>query len=289
MQPYVHHRSKALFVSFSLSLVLFSSIAAAQSSQYKRKQTTPKATATKAASSKAGTPNTAAEKPASNQKLNIEDLEKRYWAPKDTEFKVVQNRKFSKEGRFNLSLGTGILFNDTFSTGTNLFLSSTHYFNEHHGVELRFEMPNQTQNEGTRQVQSVGGEPDQNFEDWALAVNYNWIPFYGKISVLDEKIIYFDMAIYAGLGAVQYTQQGVANTRSLNSFSFNFGVSQQYFLSKNWALKLDVSTRLYNEQRIEFQSSADLGTFKQLNTYILFGGTYFFGSGDKTPSLGGMK
>ena len=146
--------------------ILVSSQADAQSSQYKRKS--------KPATKKAvGKKNSAKTSSATNQKLDIENLEKRYWAPKDTEFKVVQNRKFNKAKRFNLSVMGGTLFNDSFSEGDNLLLSSTHYFDEHNGVEVRLEFPNQRPNEGAKEVQAKGGNPDQNFEDWALSVNYN--------------------------------------------------------------------------------------------------------------------
>lgn len=269
------------------ALSIFASpLANAQSSQYKRKaKPAAKKSAGKKAPAKSGS--------ATNQKLDIENLEKRYWAPKDTEFKVVQNRKFNKAKRYNLSVMGGTLFNDSFSEGDNLLISSTHYFDEHNGLEVRLEFPNQRPNEGAKEVQAKGGNPDQNFEDWAFSVNYNWIPFYGKISVLDNKIIYFDMAVYAGLGYVKYTQQVKDDyshfAETLGSASFNFGISQQYFLSKHWALKLDVSSRYYKEERRLYQDGTSQGSFNQFNTYILFGGTYFFGSGDKEQVVGGKK
>lgn len=268
-----------LVIAFLLTFGMMGS-AFAQTSQYQRKAA-PKAAKKKKSSKKAAT----------NQKLDIENLEKRYWAPKDTEFKVVQNRKFTKAKRFNLSLAGGVLFNDSFSEGTTLMLSSTHYFNEHNGIEVRVEIPSQSPNEGAKEVQNKGGNPDQNFEDWALGVHYNWIPFYGKISVLDEKIIYFDMAVYAGFGYVQYTQQVASGNVSdtIGTASFNFGVSQQFFINSSLALKLDVASRFYREERRLYQDGTSQGSFNQLNTYIMFGGTYFFGGGSKTPVNGGKK
>src|SRR5665213_1189165 len=62
-------------------------------------------------SSKAG----AAAKPA-DEKVDISDLENKYWAPKDTDFSVVQNRTYSKEHRWFFSAQYGIPVSDSYST-----------------------------------------------------------------------------------------------------------------------------------------------------------------------------
>src|SRR5690349_4976024 len=48
----------------------------------------------------------AAAAPAANtpsEKLDVSDLENKYWAPKDTDFSVVQNRTYTKEHKLFLS------------------------------------------------------------------------------------------------------------------------------------------------------------------------------------------
>lgn len=242
----------------------------AQSSQYKRKAAPKKAT-------KAVKGKTTGAKKATNQKLNLEDLEKRYWAPKDTEFKVVQNRKFKKAKRYNVTLMGGLLFNDPFIEGTNLALTSAYYFDEHNGIEVNFENYNHSYGEGGSAVIDKGGAPDVNFENYYIGASYTWIPFYGKISVLDTKIIYFDLAFSAGLGLINYTQQsevaGAGETKS--AVALNIDVSQQYFIHENWSVRFDVRTKIYNEDRIINKSGVDLGGKTQINTYIMIGATYF--------------
>lgn len=244
----------------------------AQTNQYKRKATKKKATSSR---SKAK---------ATNQKLNLEDLEKRYWAPKDTEFKVVQNRKFKKAKRYNVTLMGGVLFNDPFIEGTNLGLSTAYYFDEHHGIEVRYEHYNHAMGEAGEQVIEKGGRPDLNFEKWYLGAAYSWIPFYGKISVLDSKIIYFDMAFSAGLGLIEYEQQSQSSfaAKTKTAVAVNLDLSQQFFIHKNWALRLDARTKIYQEDRIRNSDGTSLGSATQVNTYIMFGATYFFdGKGGK--------
>ena len=50
-------------------------------------------------------------------KLDLKKLEDKYWAAKDTDFSVVQNRTYTKEGRAFLSLSYGPLMNDPYSYG----------------------------------------------------------------------------------------------------------------------------------------------------------------------------
>jgi uncharacterized lipoprotein NlpE involved in copper resistance len=38
-----------------------------------------------------------------DDKVDVKDLEERYWTAKDTEFKVVQNRLYTKEKKFSLT------------------------------------------------------------------------------------------------------------------------------------------------------------------------------------------
>ena len=66
----------------------------AQSDQYKRAK--PKASKKAAGKS--------SKKATKTDKVDISDLEQKYWAPKDTDFSVVQNRTYTKEKRFTFSL-----------------------------------------------------------------------------------------------------------------------------------------------------------------------------------------
>src|SRR4051794_14929352 len=54
---------------------------------------------------------------ADDKKVDISDLENKYWAPKDTDFSVVQNRTYSKDHKFIASLQYGIPINDSHSDG----------------------------------------------------------------------------------------------------------------------------------------------------------------------------
>src|SRR5687768_17351365 len=90
-------------------VVMMASSAFAQNKAYQRKKPAADATAVPAApgaptvkKGDAGQPADAAgvKKPES-EKLDIQGLEEKYWAPKDTDFSVVQNRTYTKAKRFS--------------------------------------------------------------------------------------------------------------------------------------------------------------------------------------------
>ena len=77
-----------------------------------------------------------------SDKLDIKKLEQKYWAAKDDDFSVVQNRRYTKADRFYFNLGGGIPFNDPFATGTIFSGTFGYYFNERWGVDATYTAAN---------------------------------------------------------------------------------------------------------------------------------------------------
>lgn len=50
-----------------------------------------------------------------SDKVDLKKLEDKYWSAKDDEYGVIQNRTFSKAGRFFGAVGYGTLINDPFA------------------------------------------------------------------------------------------------------------------------------------------------------------------------------
>ncbi|MFK8138054.1 MAG: outer membrane beta-barrel domain-containing protein [Bdellovibrionales bacterium] len=230
----------------------------AQSNQYKRKAA-PKASANKA-----------------SKKVDIKAIQEKYWATDSKEFKVVQNRKYKKEKRINFSVMGGVSINDSFNDVSLLSLSGGYYFNEYHGIEGRIEIYDNSLSDASDSVIDQGGFPDINYLENFVGVYYNWIPFYGKLSLLDNKIVYFDMSISPGIGLMQVEQQSsTTNGRSLTVPAIGFDVTQQFFLNNNWSIRVDYRNKFYQEERISYSSGTNLGTKTKFNSYLLFGVTYY--------------
>ncbi len=175
-----------------------------------------------------------------NDKLDIQKLEQKYWAAKDDDFSVVQNRKYSKAQRFYVSGAAGTPVNDPFSDGTYLGLSFGYYFNERWGVEASYNHANFKENDATTQFQTqYMNSPDFNTITSTYFLTGTFVPFYAKMSVLDKTIIYFDMGINLGVGMNNYQIEKNTGAESKSSPALKLGVFQQIFFSEHFAIRAD--------------------------------------------------
>jgi outer membrane beta-barrel protein len=183
-----------------------------------------------------------------SDQLDVSGLEKKYWAAKDTDFSVVQNRTYSKVGRFALSPSYGFLINDPYSDGPTFGLSGQYFFTERYGIEVMATHTMSKDNTQTSAFQSrYQAIPDHNKISDFAGVGFNWVPFYAKMSVLNSTIIYFDMAITPGFGVSRYEQQVLGGNVNQTAPTAFINVTQHYFLNKNFALRIDYENRWFNE------------------------------------------
>ena len=273
----------ALVISFG-----FMSLAHGQSGQYKRpvkrKIVSPKV------GEKAGA------KKQDSEKLDISDLEKKYWAPKDTDFSVVQNRTYTKNRKWALGVSFGPVINDTFSTGFNLNIDGDFFFSERWGAGFSYSNSSLKNSKATDTfVSGLGGggvHPDFNRITSYFGVSASWVPFYAKMSVLGKKITYFDMAITPTLGITNYEQLLNGGNSTDSSFTYGLDITQYYFFHKNFALKATFKNRWFTEERKRYTNTAQgsegdsLGSQTANTTMILIGVTWFF---DPVQFLEGKK
>lgn len=229
---------------------------------------------------RAASPPAASDEENKSDKLDVTDLEKKYWAAKDTDFSVVQNRLFPKAGRLALSAGYGMLVNDAYSEGTNLSTSLNYYFSERMGLELNYMQTNAEDNNSTEYFKTrFGATPDHGKIESYYGAAFNWVPFYAKMSVQNIKIIYFDMAISPGVGVTSYEQQVSTGNKTVTAPTVSLDVTQSFFLNRHFAFRFDYKNRWFQEQIVGHSgASAGREIKKETNhtTILLFGATVFF-------------
>lgn len=278
-------------VATLLALCMFAaSAASAQSKQYQRKSSAPaEAPIGAAIPPKAGTapakdakPNEPTSPKAEGDKLDISELEQKYWAPKDTDFSVVQNRTYTKANRFALTAGYGPTVNNTFSAGNYTTLQANYYFSERTGVEFTYMAADLRDSDATRKFKSGlsggGVSPDFNREQSYMGIGYNFVPFYAKMSFMGKKIIYFDMQITPTIGMTKYEQQtddGSGKTESV--FAYGVDVTQYFFFSQNFAVRLNLHNRWSSQEEVAFQNHNSLGKDSYNDTNFVVGLTWFLG------------
>ena len=191
-----------------------------------------------------------------DDKIDVSGLEKKYWSAKDTDFSVVQNRLFSKAGKFGLSVGYGSLINDSWSDGPTASVDLNYYFSERYGVQLEYMKTNSHDNDASRALASnQGGVANHNRVEGYYGVGFNWVPFYAKVSVLNSTIIYFDMALTPGIGLTQYDQVVQAGNAHQTTPTVSLDLSQHYFLNKWLAIRVDFKNHWYNQDIVSYKGT----------------------------------
>ncbi len=270
-----------------LAFCLMGSYAHAQNKQYQRPSSKKSASDSKLTPAKEGSKD-AAKKSSENSdeksdKLDISDLEQKYWAPKDTDFSVVQNRTYTKAKKHSGTLMYGSLLNDNWNEGANLGFKYNYYFDERQGVEVSYIQSNASDSDEVKKVQelSSGGgiKPDYITPESMISVGYNFVPFYAKMSFMGRKILYFDMQITPWLGQATYSQNAVAGTgkngNEVTELAYGIDITQYFFVNKNFALRFDYHNRWHNQEVIGYQSGDVVRSDTTHSSIIFFGLTYF--------------
>lgn len=221
---------------------------------------------------------------ADSDKVDLKKLEEKYWAAKDSDYSVVQNRTYTKANRPYLSLSYGPLLNDSYSTGRMTNAAVGYFFSERWGVEFAYEKGDLKDNDGvTKYRDQYGVQVDYNKFVSNKALNVIFVPLYAKMSFLDRSILYFDMQFAAGIGQIDYEVQRNLGPETKTATSFNFDITQQLFFHEHWALRLDIKNKWSSQERQRYQLSggqteADRGlsNMNAQDTSILLGVTFFY-------------
>lgn len=218
-----------------------------------------------------------------SDRLDIKQLEDKYWSAKDDDFSVVQNRAFPKAGRFYGTLLGGIPINDVYSSGTVTGLSLGYYVSERWGLEVMHVNAGYAENEAVRQfIDDHGTYPNHNRLNSMTSLQWNYVPLYAKMSFLDRKIIYFDMGVGLGIGQTSFTQNVVTGNRTASEMNYSLSFFQHFFFTEHFALKVDFRNTWTNEERFRYQmpggtpeSERSLGKKYINDTMLLLGFTFF--------------
>lgn len=207
------------------------------------------------------------------KKVDVENLERRYWAPKDKKFKVVQNRSYTKTNKFFLSVMPSMMLNEEYSKGFGMNVGLGYFFNDRWGLELEYQTMSLDDNDLQSELIGLGGFGNNGKTESYYGMTARWMPFYAKMSFLGKKIVYFDLSLGLSLGMMNYEQQfsetdpnaatsGMAS-RDLNqsAVAYGFDISQSFYLSRKFLLRVDYKHRFYSQDLISGASS-DIGTSK---------------------------
>lgn len=171
-----------------------------------------------------------------------------YWGGK-RDVSVVQKRLFTKDGRSEFSLFTGVIPNDPFLTYVPVGARYNYYFLESIAVEvagsyvgpgLQVESDLRSFLKNQRNIRANVDLLD--IQQWRAGASVVWSPFYGKLALLQRKLSHFDINLAAGfgvLGTESPPEDGVGNPVSEVKPEGIIGAGFRFFLTNNFTLRVD--------------------------------------------------
>lgn len=218
-----------------------------------------------------------------NDKVDISDLENKYWAPKDTDFTVVQNRTYSKTKKISLTPQWGRLINDPYSDGNLYGLTANYFWSERMGVQFNWYRANLHNNQNVADLATLasttGAAPNHGKTSSYYGVGYTVVPFYAKMSFWTKKIIYFDMAFTPHIGLTEYEQQVESGNKSKSAFTYGIDITQYFFFSRWLAIRADLRNQWRSEEILKYRGAGMGDKVKdkvQQDTMFFVGPMFYF-------------
>lgn len=186
------------------------------------------------------------------KKLNISDYSSILTQASYDDYSVIQRNFMPKTNRTQVKAGFSSVTNDVFYANLGIGLGATYYFNETWGIGATANLLSSSRNnyaQNIKDVQLVNIENLVTLKN-TLGVNIVFTPIYGKWSLLNKKVIPFELYIQGG-GAQVTNQDG------LSSSAFTAGLGQLISLSRSTALDINLNWYFYNTENINGQEQSN--------------------------------
>ncbi len=197
----------------------------------------------------------------------------------DPKYNVVQNRFFTKKNRVEVSPMAGYVPNNPFAKRYVGGVLGAYHFSETLAAEGAFmyspDLDVADLKDLTHTLVGIAHEGSgsvafqQPVEKIVLGATFaaRWSPVYGKINLLGESVINFDLYGVAGLGLItdnkyyaQYDDEATEDrppTKLVKDVTkpvvpLNVGIGMNFFLSGSVALKLDARSYLYVDSKPDY-------------------------------------
>jgi outer membrane beta-barrel protein len=193
---------------------------------------------------------------------DVSEVDKDRLGPLRERVRPVSGHLFLKQGRFEFSPSATLSVKDAFFTKYILGGTLTYHPTETLGLSLRagYAIPTVA---GAAQIcrfsgddGSVRGCSKPTFDELdgkapgqlslLGGVDVQWAPIYGKVSLLAEQFVHFDLYGVGGATAVQYRGPGATEL----TIGGNVGVGMRFFLNRWMTLRTEFRDLIYVEKAI---------------------------------------
>lgn len=211
------------------------------------------------------------------EKIKFSDLSK--FAP-FSEISVIQKKFLPKTTRFQFHLGSSYLTNNPFYDTLALSTKLAFYFTESIGLELNGMFMNRADKYVTEDLKDIHGVLTSSLvsANSFVGLDLVLVPFYGKITWLDNRIIPYDF--YLSLGGGSTTLTDIKDPAS----TLHAAVGQIYALTKSFVVRWDLSVTSYKAEVPEVSSTGSptnkLKTQDFRDVFLGGGISFFFPGAD---------
>ena len=180
--------------------------------------------------------------PPADDTVEVEKIKEKYWAKgDDSEVGVVQNRLYSKAQRIELGAFFGFTSNDPFLSVKQFGGGLGYHFNEYFSIAaVGWQYSVSSSSALTTFEAQMNSTTNTNKPKSFYGLEGKASLLYGKLSLMGQKIIYFDLHALGGYGMTS-TENGSYGTPFI-------GVGQQIYLNRFFSLNVDYRLMTYSEQ-----------------------------------------
>ncbi len=213
---------------------------------------------------------------------------------------AIENRFFLKEGRFEIAPHFGYVPNNSFARRYVGGLVLNYHFSETLAVGADVTYSPDLGRGDLKQLVGIlldraanaggGGEGFQQPLDkvtLSAAFGINWAPVYGKINLIGETVLNFDLYFFVGVGMISKTNYfGVYNEDAQNAqtpndlvllneagnevkVAPNIGVGQNYFLNQLLALKIDAKAAFFIDNNPQYDENVPPDGSRLYNNFVV--------------------
>lgn len=211
------------------------------------------------------------------------------WLDPDKKIYVVQNRKFTKARKVEIALTGGVGLSEPYRQTKTVLPRFFYYINESFGLSVFAGFNTNKENDNSIVLRSskFNINPIVRDVNSFYGASFLWLPFYGKINMFN-KILYLDWHFEAGLNSVS-TEMDLStaptNPTSIITSThtgFHWGTGQKFFITRNWAARLDFLAIYYSAPQYTKANSSDVKmTLTGMNEsheryFVTLGASYTF-------------
>jgi outer membrane beta-barrel protein len=209
-----------------------------------------------------------------------EELSRESVLPVFDQPEAVKKRFVPTEGRIEVEAFAGASLNDPFLNNYPVGLSASYHLNELFAIGALGGFFSNSQSGYVSQIQQLnegGTIPFNNnpTPSWMGLGEFEFTPYYGKISLTKQTILNLNISATARLGMIGFSGGG-------SNMAGGLGLNERLFFSRNFGIKFDLSALIYSKgDVIPFQSGVSNQVVAQttaVNLYMFVGALWYFPS-----------